>query len=309
MALREAGLDPREQPVAGCGGANVVATIPGDVDRWIVIGAHHDHLGRWGGRIHPGADDNAAAVAILVDVAGALVRSRPSGRGVIVVSFDGEEPPHFLTDGMGSERFAREPIVPMDRIDFMVCMDLVGHAIGGPELPAVVQDTVFAIGSERSAGTAADVDRLADVVHGVSVRRLDAELIPPLSDYEPFWRRRVPFLFLTSGRTRRYHTPDDVPAHLDWGKMSATARWVEGFAREACARDGPSAFTDLRDDASNLTTLAAMCEALGPISQEAEGARRKALSLFARCDRDGRLPEDLRFEMQMLAGMLEARLA
>ena len=38
-----------------------------------------------------------------------------------------------------------------------------------------------------------------------------AEAVPPLSDYAPFWRRRVPFLFLTGGRWRHYHTPEDTP--------------------------------------------------------------------------------------------------
>jgi hypothetical protein len=32
-ALRSAGLDPREQAVPGCNGANVLAQIPGDADR------------------------------------------------------------------------------------------------------------------------------------------------------------------------------------------------------------------------------------------------------------------------------------
>ena len=37
-AMREAGLDPFEQAVEGCGGANVLAKIPGDDPRWVVVG-------------------------------------------------------------------------------------------------------------------------------------------------------------------------------------------------------------------------------------------------------------------------------
>ena len=47
-AFREAGLDPREQPVPGCGGANVLATIRGDSERYVLVGAHFDHLGSYG---------------------------------------------------------------------------------------------------------------------------------------------------------------------------------------------------------------------------------------------------------------------
>src|SRR5688572_6118497 len=68
-ALRDAGLDPIEQRIAKSAGANLLATIKGDVDRWVVVAAHYDHLGGDERRFFPGADDNAAAVAILVEVA------------------------------------------------------------------------------------------------------------------------------------------------------------------------------------------------------------------------------------------------
>src|SRR5262245_60124871 len=83
-ALRAAGLDPFEQEVRRCRGANVLAHVPGDVDRWVLVGAHFDHLGRSGRDVFWGADDNAAAVAILVEVARDLAARRPAGRGVIV---------------------------------------------------------------------------------------------------------------------------------------------------------------------------------------------------------------------------------
>src|ERR1041385_3295939 len=43
-ALRGAGLDPFEQPVPSCRGANVLATIPGAVERWVRVAAHYDPL-------------------------------------------------------------------------------------------------------------------------------------------------------------------------------------------------------------------------------------------------------------------------
>ncbi|MHC4429920.1 MAG: M28 family peptidase [Planctomycetota bacterium] len=57
--------------------ANVAAVLPGRgdlADRWIVIGAHHDHVGRGLGGVHPGnrdklhvgADDNASGVAAVL---------------------------------------------------------------------------------------------------------------------------------------------------------------------------------------------------------------------------------------------------
>jgi Zn-dependent M28 family amino/carboxypeptidase len=309
-ALRAAGLDPFEQPVPGCGGANVLASLPGDFDRWVLVSAHYDHLGRAGSDIYRGADDNAAAVAILVDVASAIARARPAGRGVLFAAFDAEEPPYFLTDAMGSEYFARHPTIALDTIDLMVCMDLVGHAIGGKNLPEAVRKSVFALGAERSEGTGALVDSLADSASGARIRRADAEIIPPLSDYDPFWRRSVPFIFLTSGRSRRYHTPKDTPEHLDYEKMAATAGWLEQFVRATCGR--PQAriafLPSSGDDASTLRSLDAITAALDRVDPRASVARAMAADLTKLCDSTGRLPEARREEPRMLMAMLESAL-
>ncbi len=189
-ALASAGLEPIEQHVPAFGGANVLASLRGDTDRWIIVAAHYDHLGRHGRQTFHGADDNAAAVAILVEVASALVHRRQAGRTVLFAAFDGEEPPHFLSEAMGSEHFVRHPTVELDHVDLMICMDLVGHAVGPEGMPDAVRQSLFALGAERSEGTAALVDAIVEP--GVFVRRVDAEVIPPLSDYWPFWRRGVP---------------------------------------------------------------------------------------------------------------------
>lgn len=310
-ALRGAGLDPFEQPVPGCKGANVIATLPGSMDRWVLVGAHFDHLGKVGKDIYRGADDNAAAVAILVEVARALGAARADGRGVILAAFDGEEPPYYMTGAMGSQRFVKEPPVPLGSIDMMVCMDLVGHAFGGEEMPNEVRASLFALGAERSVGTSAVVDAIARAEEGLIIRRADVEIIPPLSDYAAFWERERPFLFLTAGRAAYYHTPEDTPDKLDYAKMAATARWIERFVRATCARD--RAATKFQgsaaDDASTLRSLIEITGALEALSPEAAQGKMYAEALLAACSREGRLPDGRRGEAQMLVGMLESRLA
>src|SRR5262245_26701734 len=307
-AFREAGLSPREQEIAV--GANVLATVPGTTDRWVMVAAHYDHLGKHGRDVYRGADDNAAAVAILVEVARALAAAKLQ-RGVIFAAFDAEEPPHFLENTMGSQEWVRRPTVPLDRLDLMVCMDLVGHALGPPGTPEDVRGTLFALGAERSAGTAAHVDALANAVPGVIVRRADAEIIPPLSDYEPFWRKQIPFLFLSCAHGRYYHTPQDTPAWLDWPKIEATARWLERFVRETCARPEPriSWIPGARDDASSLRTLIEIGRSLAPVLPRAKQGLAAASALLAACDSNGVLPESRRAEMALLAQMLEQGLA
>jgi Zn-dependent M28 family amino/carboxypeptidase len=302
-----AGLSPEEQKIVV--GANVLSSVPGATDRWVMVAAHYDHLGKVGGEIYRGADDNAAAVALLIEVARALAHEKLR-RGVIFAAFDAEEPPHFLQETMGSKEWVRRPTVPLERLDLMICMDLVGHAFGPPGTPDDVRQTLFALGAERSTGTSAHVDALARAVPGVVVRRADAEMIPPLSDYEAFWRKEIPFLFLACGRGQRYHTPQDTPDWLDWAKMKGTALWLERFVRETCARPEPRIawIPGARDDASSLGSLIEIGNALGPVA----GVGRlvaAAMELRAVCDRQGRVPESGRRDLQRLAGMLEQGLA
>jgi Zn-dependent M28 family amino/carboxypeptidase len=303
-ALRDAGLDPFEQPVPACGGANVLAKIEGDVDRFVLVGAHFDHLGRSGNQIYWGADDNAAAVAILVETARALANER-HGRGVIIAAFDGEEPPFFSTNAMGSQAYVR---AMRDPIDFMVCMDLVGHRFGPEGVPDEVGKSLFVLGAERSTGTLDLVSSLKHAEQGLVVRAVDAEIVPPLSDYEPFWREQIPFLFLTAGRSRVYHTPEDTPEKLDYQKIEATTRWLTRFVRWTRARETPRFDDTARADRATLDELAEVVRSLSTITAEAALALQVVESLRAACDRNGRLPHARREQMSSLAAMLEARL-
>lgn len=309
-ALRGAGLDPHAQELPRIGGANVLATIPGDTDRYVLVAAHYDHLGQHGSAIYRGADDNAAAVAILVEVGRALAAARPRGRGVIVAAFDAEEPPHFTTDTMGSIHFVRHPLVPLDRIDMMVCLELVGHALGGAHLPDDVRSSIFLLGAERSEGTPERVAPLVRSEPGLVIRPVDAQVIPPLSDYVGFWEQRRPFVLLTGGRSRRYHTTDDRPEHLDLARMEAIARWLERFVRDQCARDPrPLVFRDQRDDASTLSSIRDLLTSLAPVSPIAQQGLALELALRGQLRRDRSLPMSAREELAMLVGGIESGLA
>lgn len=308
--MREARLDPFEQDVPKCRGANVLARVRGDVDRTVLLAAHYDHLGAQGGVIYRGADDNAAAVALVVEVGRRLAARKPRGRSVLLAAFDAEEPPHFLTGSMGSEHFARSPTTPLEQIDLMVCLELVGHAVGAPHFPKAVRDTTFVLGAERCEGLGPRIDRIATGTPGIVARRADARVIPPLSDYAPFWERRRPFVLITNGRHRHYHTPSDTVEHLDLAKIEATASFVEALVRDACAApEAPFAFVERTDDLSTTESLVAILELLAPLSTSAEMGLAEARRLRASLRADGTLERAHRPARDALVLALESGLA
>jgi hypothetical protein len=107
---------------------NLVGRIPANAEgkNALLVGAHYDTCGNT-----PGADDNAAAVAILFEIT-RLLQNQPRTRDIIVAVFDAEEPPYFLTPAMGSIRFYEDQ--QTDRIDCAFIMDLVGHDVPVPGL-------------------------------------------------------------------------------------------------------------------------------------------------------------------------------
>ena len=112
---------------------NVVGVLEGEgphAEETIVVGAHYDHLGL-GGRvarpgvkaIHHGADDNASGTAAVIEVARQLAsREKKLPRRIVFITFSGEE-----RGLLGSARYVREPLIPLNKTIAMLNMDMVGR--------------------------------------------------------------------------------------------------------------------------------------------------------------------------------------
>ncbi len=273
LGLTPAGGDGYRQPIPEINGANLLGVIPGTgplADRYIVLNAHYDHLGINFGSIYPGADDNASGVAVLLDVAQRLVEQGDLNRSVLIMSVDAEEPPHFYEPAMGSIYFVDHPTIPLDQIDMMVNLDLVGHPLGPPTLPTEVRNTILVMGAEKSPGVGDIIDRMASGIDGIIPRRLDADIIPPMSDHYAFQRAGIPFLFFNIGRDRHYHTPDDTAEKLDYPKMVALADYLTVLITELTGRDTFTYEADAVDDNATLTTLAELGRHAGPLHRKSD---------------------------------------
>jgi hypothetical protein len=246
-AFRDASLLPFgsmpefRQTISSAHGDNIVGYRPstGPSLGWILIGAHYDHLG---GEF-VGADDNASAVAIVME----LARSLPalSNYSVVFVAFNTEENPYFGTPHMGSEFFiAHLPaeIGKLEAFQAVIIMDLIGGVQWQP-----IQDVIFAAGAEKSPGlyervkeainrqpppSSSGAPRLAVLPVGMHlIEEIPGRGHHPVSDYDGFRNRRVPHLFLSSARTPRYHTPEDQAGTLHYERMAATVQWLDGLLR------------------------------------------------------------------------------
>ena len=109
--------------VGGIDATNLVVERAGSkqADEIVLLGAHYDTVSTT-----PGADDNASAVAVLIEVS-RLLREFIGRRTVRYVAFACEEPPYFNIGAMGSQHHARASRTRGDKIVGMLCLEMVGY--------------------------------------------------------------------------------------------------------------------------------------------------------------------------------------
>ncbi|UCE63501.1 MAG: M28 family peptidase, partial [Nitrospirota bacterium] len=233
--------------------------------RWLLLGAHFDHLGESGGDIYFGADDNASAVAILLETARTLRPLNHFSFGSL--AFNAEEPPYFL---MGSNFFVQhlpQEIGSPSAIQAVMVMDLMGGVFWPP-----LRDVVFALGAEKSEKLYRRLKQTTLSDHSLSILQVGIHLIEevpfvgqlPFSDYHAFRNAGVPYVFLSSGRTPHYHKPTDRPDTLNYERMAQTVLWLQQLIYamdQDCEPYGFEAdrleFADEFETVRSLVTLAA----------------------------------------------------
>lgn len=250
-----------EQRITTGDGTNILGVIEGTDStlsaEHVALSAHYDHLGECNG-ICNGANDNAAAVAILMGVACAFA-AEPPKRSILIAAWDAEEPPTFLSGEMGSEFFVAHPTVPLDAINVSIVMDLVGGELwpgyGGH----------FALGAELSPAVRETLSKV-ETPEGLSLMRGGLHTVEeqpvghqPWSDYDAFRNVKLPVLFLSNGQNKRYHTAFDEVQHLNLDNMALQARYLVRVSQALATASAKPEFdengTDYATDVSTMKQL------------------------------------------------------
>jgi len=220
-------------PPANVEGRNVGAILRGSDpvlrDEYVILSAHYDHLGKPNGVLHPGADDNASGVAMMLEAARCLATApEPPKRSILFIGFDLEEAGLY-----GSRYYAANPPIPLEKVALFITADMIGRSLGG-----VCDGWVFVMGSEHVPALRPWIAEAAENRH-LTIGLLGADLLLlNRSDYGPFRNRKVPFLFFSTGESPAYHTPDDVPETLDYATMTEISRTIHNLVERAA--DAPS---------------------------------------------------------------------
>jgi Zn-dependent M28 family amino/carboxypeptidase len=228
---------------------NVVAHRPSPINSsaHYVLGAHYDSVA---GTV--GADDNASAVAVLLETARAVQTLSKSGRRTPAITFAAfvlEEPPAFGTRHMGSRVFATRAKKKAVSIDGMICLEMVGYTCSKPGCQQYPFPLQF-MGYPKEGNFIGIVGNMKSLPFTRNLRKcfrrnpelpvvsltvpLNGWLMPAvrLSDHASFWDKGFRAVMITDTaffRNPHYHLPSDTMETLDFAYMAELVESLVGF--------------------------------------------------------------------------------
>ncbi|GAA4208301.1 hypothetical protein GCM10022289_31940 [Pedobacter jeongneungensis] len=212
---KEISVDIENKFVPGFQAANVCAFVKGTrfPDSLLMITAHYDHLGGMGADTYfPGANDNAAGVATLLSLA-KYYAAHPQPYSIGFICFAGEE-----AGLLGSRYFVENPLIPLNKIKFLLNLDLVGTGEAGM---TVVNASVY----PKAFALLNHINNQHRYISKINSRGKAAN-----SDHYFFTERGVPAFFIyTQGGPSAYHDVFDQPETLPLTEYKDLFKLIVGF--------------------------------------------------------------------------------
>lgn len=180
-------------------------------DEWIVIGAHHDHLGSYPGEgdtIFNGADDNASGVSGLLELAEQIADVKLR-RSIVFVTFTAEEEGLF-----GSYALERFNLIDISKVKLMINFDMIGR---NPE------DDIMVYGD----GFSPEIRQILEKTnrrYKFSFAYMN-KTYEPFSDIAVFHENQIPYLMFFTGEHQDYHTTQDHAETLSYQRMETLMRF------------------------------------------------------------------------------------
>lgn len=230
------GYSRRVYTGAGKLGRNIIGILPGSIsmprERYIIIGAHYDHLGILNGKMFPGADSNASGTAALTTLASIFSDMRHAGKvfdsNIIFVAFDGKEMSmagskafwRLIEDGELRDPITRKQIFPED-ISLMINIDQIGSTLSPP---GKRDDYLIMLGNDSIKKERRDLIHTCNSIPGIDLdlclsyygsRNFTDLFYNRIADQSIFVQNRIPAVMFTSGITMNNNKTRDIVASLD----------------------------------------------------------------------------------------------
>ncbi|MFK8006267.1 MAG: M20/M25/M40 family metallo-hydrolase [Saprospiraceae bacterium] len=197
---------------------NIIGKIKGTKhpEKYIVLTAHFDHLGKRDDKIFNGADDNASGVAAMMEAA-AFFKKNPPKHSILFVAFDAEE-----LGLEGAKFFVDNPPTSIDNILMNVNLDMISR--NKKNEIYICGTHHYPILKEKLAG----IDSLSslNVLFGHDTPDLGYNDWTNASDHGPFHKKKIPFIYLGVEDHEDYHKQTDTFEKIDPSFLYQSTRLV-----------------------------------------------------------------------------------
>lgn len=217
--------------------SNIIASYNTSKDKRFIVGAHYDVYDEL-----PGADDNASAVAGLLETARLLAKDKPLlDYRIDLVAYCLEEPPFFRTKDMGSAVHAKYLYDNTIEVIGMLCYEMIGYFSDKPgsqdypipELYNFYPDKgnfIIIAGKEGQENFVEQIYNNFKANSEIEVfpivnKHLD-ELLS-LSDHLNYWEHGYNAVMINDTsfmRNPNYHLPSDTIDTLNFDKMAEVVK-------------------------------------------------------------------------------------
>ncbi len=214
--------------------SNLVAEKTGTDKEVVIIGAHYDTVPGT-----PGADDNASAVAGLLELA-RLHKESSNRKALVFIAFVNEEPPCFGSYNMGSMVYAKHLKERKTPVEVMVSLEMIGffsqEAIQTYPLPGMnffypkTGDYIGVVGNFHSSKYVSFFKKGIRKHSSINSRSLTAPEFfggINLSDNYSFWHHGYRAVMVTDTsffRNRHYHQETDTIDTLNFEQMAEVVK-------------------------------------------------------------------------------------
>ncbi|MBI3134582.1 MAG: M28 family peptidase [Bacteroidetes bacterium] len=213
---------------------NVIASYNTHKSKRLIVGAHYDVCGN-----QPGADDNASAVAGLLESARLVALRKPDiDYRIDFVAYCLEEPPFFGSHQMGSYVHAKSLFDSGTEVIGMICYEMIGYfsdepnsqPFPSPELALLYPHTanfIMVVGIEAYREFNNRIHALMKPKAEIDVQVISfpgMENLAAMSDQRNYWKFGYPALMINDTafvRNPHYHELTDTIDTLDFDKMKA----------------------------------------------------------------------------------------
>lgn len=223
--------------------SNVLGVIEGTdkKDEWIIISAHHDHIGITNGKVNPGADDDGSGTVGVLELAEAFAKAKAAGKGprrsILFLSVSGEEKGLW-----GSEYYSNHPVYPLEKTSLDLNIDMIGRK--DDNLKSLDSNNhVYLIGDDKLSS---DLPNMVDSINNLYIKIItdrkyndpkDPNRLYYRSDHYNFAAKGVPILFFFDGIHKDYHKPTDTPDKINYDLQEKRTKLVFFLAWEAANRN------------------------------------------------------------------------